>query len=285
MASYKDYINEARLPHIWCSGCGNGIVFSAVLRAIAEMEIPKEKVVIISGSGCLARCATYPDTHTIKMLHGRVLAGATGVKLAAPDTKVFCLMGDGDGSTIGGNHLIHAARRNLDITAIICNNFNYGMTGGQYSGTTPEGSITATSRYGVVEDGFDLCALVAACGAPYAARTTTYDVNNLKKYIIEATQKKGFGFVEALAACPAHYGKNNKMGSVPEMMKQINRMCVPVSKAASMSPEELKGKFITGRIINRDDLEDYSTKYDRLREKALLQKPELTQELLSTISL
>lgn len=284
MASYKDYVREDRLPHIWCAGCGNGIVFSAVLRAIAEMDIPKEEVVIVSGSGCFARVATYPDTHTIKMLHGRAIAGATGIKLGNPKTKVFCLMGDGDCTTIGGNHLIHAARRNIDITAILCNNFNYGMTGGQYSGTSPENSITPTSRYGLVEDGFDACALVEACGAPYIARTTTYDVNNLKKYIIEATQKKGFGFVEALACCPAHYGKNNKMGDVPAMMRKINDMCVPAAKAKNMTAEELKHRFVTGRLVDHSDLLDYSSKYDQMREKAKLMKPALMAELLSTIS-
>lgn len=265
MYTYRDYIIESALPHIWCSGCGNGIVLNALTRALEDMQISPKKVVIITGSGCLSRLVSYTNTSTIKMLHGRVLAGATGLKLANPDLKVFCLMGDGDCVTIGGNHLIHCARRNIDVTAILCNNFNYGMTGGQYSGTTPINSITTTSKYGLVyEDGFDTCNLVASAGAPYVARATAYDVVNLKKYIIEATEKKGFGFVEVLAACTTHYGKNNKMGNITEMMKVINAMTIPASKAKSMSDGDLKGKYLTGRLYNRNDREDYGTLYTRM---------------------
>lgn len=267
MYTYKDYIKEEKLPHIWCSGCGNGIVLNALVHALADMQLPPEDVVIVTGSGCLARLVTYPDTSTIKMLHGRVLAGATGIKLANPNLKVFCLMGDGDGATIGGNHLIHCARHNIDVTAIICNNFNYGMTGGQYSATTPTGSITTTSRYGLVEESFDLAELVKACGAPYVARCTASDVLNLRKYIIEATEKKGFGFVEVLAACVTHYGKNNRMGQAPEMMRQIDAMTVPAAKAKGINAEELRGKYITGRLVDRDDTVDYGTKYEQMRKE------------------
>jgi len=264
MYTYEDYIHVNRLPHMWCPGCGNGIVFNVLARALAEMEIPPEEVVIVSGSGCFARVVSYPDTHTIKMLHGRVLSGCTGIKLANPKLKVFALMGDGDCTTIGGNHLIHTARRNLDITAILCNNFIYGMTGGQYSGTTPQKSITTTSPYGLVDQGFDTCRLVEVCGAPYVARTTCKDVAALKRYIIEATQKKGFGFVEALAACPTHYGRMNKMGSVPEMMNKISDLTVPLAKAKNMTAQELKGRYVTGKLVDRDDLTDYGTLYEEL---------------------
>jgi len=268
MYNYKDYIIEDGLPHIWCSGCGNGIVLNALTRALEEMQIPPEDIVIIAGSGCLSRLISYTNTSTIKMLHGRVLAGATGVKLANPKLKVFCLMGDGDCATIGGNHLIHCARRNIDVTAILCNNFNYGMTGGQYSSTTPMNSITTTSRYGLVyEEGFDICNLVTAAGASYVARATAYDVINLKKYIVEATEKKGFGFVEVLAACTTHYGKNNKMGNSTEMMKKINMMALPVSKSKKMSHEELKGRYLTGKLQDRYDREDYGTLYTRMVEE------------------
>ncbi len=267
MYTYNDYIKEEKLPHIWCAGCGNGIVLNALLHALADMQIPPEEVVIVTGSGCLARLVTYPNTSTIKMLHGRVLAGATGIKLANPNLKVFCLMGDGDGATIGGNHLIHCARRNIDVTAIICNNFNYGMTGGQYSATTPYGAITTTSRYGLVEENFNMAELVKACGAPYVARCSATDVLNLRKYIIEATQKKGFGFIEVLSACVTHYGKNNKMGDAPNMMRQIDSMCVPAARAKNMTEEELAGKYITGKLVDRNDLIDFGTSYQRLREE------------------
>lgn len=264
MYSYKDYLHEDKLPQCWCPGCGNGIVFNALVRALEEMQIPPEEIVIITGSGCLARLVSYPNTHTIKMLHGRVLAGATGLKLANPNLKVFCLMGDGDGATIGGNHLIHSARRNIDVTAILCNNFNYGMTGGQYSSTTPHEAITPTSRYGMIENCFDTANLVAAAGASYVARVAAHDVLKLKKYIVEATQKKGFGFVEVLAACITHYGKNNKMGTVSEMMKQISEMTIPVSKAEGKTLEELNGKYTVGKLLERNDRLDYGSEYAKL---------------------
>lgn len=268
MYTYKDYLGYDRLPHIWCSGCGNGIIFNALGQALEKMQIPMEKVVIVSGSGCFAKVVNYPNCSTVKMLHGRVLSGATGIAMANPELKVFCLMGDGDCSTIGGNHLIHAARRNVNVTAIMSNNFNYGMTGGQYSGTTPEGSITSTSRYGLVEDGFDICKLVEACGAPYVARTTAYDVLELQKMIIEATEKKGFAFIDVLSACPTHYGRLNKMGTPAQQMLKIKENTIPVSKAASMTPEEIGGKLITGKLADRDDRVDYATAYAKMAEEA-----------------
>lgn len=268
MYTYKDYLKEEKLPHIWCAGCSNGIILNALVHALADMQIPPEEVVIITGSGCLARLVTYPDTSTMKKLHGRVLPGATGVKLANPKLKVFCIMGDGDGATIGGNHLIHAARRNIDVTAIICNNFNYGMTGGQYSATTPLGANTVTSRYGLEEENFDLAELVKACGAPYVARVSASDVMSLRRYIVEATQKKGFGFIEVLGACVTHYGKNNKMGDAPRMMRAIDAMTVPVARAAKMTEEELAGKFIVGKIVDRNDKLDCGTRYEIIREEA-----------------
>ncbi|MBQ9686918.1 MAG: 2-oxoacid:ferredoxin oxidoreductase subunit beta [Oscillospiraceae bacterium] len=268
MYTWKDYVGYDRLPHIWCSGCGNGIIFNALGQALEKMQLPLEKVVIVSGSGCFAKIVNYPGVNTVKMLHGRVLSGATGIAMANPELTVFALMGDGDGTTIGGNHLIHAARRNINVTAILGNNYNYGMTGGQYSGTTPEGSITATSRYGLVEDGFDACKLVEAAGASYVARTTAYDVLELQKMIIEATEKPGFAFIDVLAACPTHYGRLNKMGTPAEQMLKIKEGTVPVAKAAKMSPEELKGKLLTGKLVDRNDREDYAVLYAKMAKEA-----------------
>ena len=263
MYTYKDYLKEEKLPHIWCAGCSNGIILNALVHALADMQIPPEEVVIITGSGCLARLVTYPDTSTMKKLHGRVLPGATGVKLANPKLKVFCIMGDGDGATIGGNHLIHCARRNINLTAIVSNNYNYGQTGGQYSATTPEDSITSTSPYGHIEPNFDLCKLVAAAGASYVARATTYNPVQLRRLIIEGMNTRGFAMIEVMSACPTHYGRYNKQGEAARMMQLMNAQSVPVEKASRMSSEELEGKIITGRLVNKPR-EDYYTKYKRI---------------------
>lgn len=268
MYTWKDYVGYERLPHIWCSGCGNGIIMNALGQALEELQLPLEKIAVVSGSGCFAKIVNYPGFNTVKMLHGRVLAGATGIAVSNPDLHVFALMGDGDGTTIGGNHLIHAARRNINLTAILSNNYIYGMTGGQYSGTTPEGSITATSRYGLVEDGFDTCKLVEAAGAVYVARTTAYDVLELKKMIIEAHAKPGFAFIDVLTACPTHYGRLNKMGDPAEQMLKIKERCVPVAKAAAMRPEELSGKLLTGKLVDRNDRVDYATLYANMAKEA-----------------
>ncbi|HCJ58399.1 MAG TPA: 2-oxoacid:ferredoxin oxidoreductase subunit beta, partial [Clostridiaceae bacterium] len=195
---YDDYLIKEKLPLFWCSGCGNGTVLGAILRAFATLELDKKNTVVVTGIGCWGKADDYISTNTFHGTHGRALSFATGIKLANPKLKVIALMGDGDGATIGGNHLIHTARRNVDITAIVVNNFNYGMTGGQYSGTTPEDSYTATSRYGHIEPGFDLCKLVEAAGAPYVARGSAYNVVQLEKLIRDGIEKKGFSFIEAI---------------------------------------------------------------------------------------
>ena len=159
MANYKDYMLFDKLPHTWCAGCGHGIILQAIADALAMQELDKHDIALVSGIGCFGRVDDYLDINCMHVTHGRALAAATGVALVNPELHVLVTMGDGDGTTIGGNHLIHCARRNINLTAIIANNYNYGQTGGQYSGTTPEGSITSTSVYGHVEPGFDICKL------------------------------------------------------------------------------------------------------------------------------
>ncbi|MDD4834394.1 MAG: thiamine pyrophosphate-dependent enzyme, partial [Lutispora sp.] len=195
-------------------------------------------------------------------------AYATGIKLANPKLNVIVLMGDGDGATIGGNHLIHAARRNVDLTAIVVNNFNYGMTGGQYSGTTPESSITSTSRYGHIEPGFDLCKLVDAAGAPYVARGSVYNVTQLQKFIEEGLAKKGFSFIEAVSPCPTHFGRLNGMKEAPKMLNWIKENSISIAAAEKLSPEERENKFILGKFTDREML-DYSTKYQNIIDNCM----------------
>lgn len=174
-------------------------------------------------------------------------------------------MGDGDGTTIGGNHLIHAARRNINVTAIISNNYNYGQTGGQYSATTPTHSITQTSPYGHVEQAFDICQLAIAAGASYVGRATAYNPLMIRKLIKEGMQVKGFSLIEVMSACPTHYGKFNKLGEASRMLKLMNEQSVTVSQAAKLSPEELKGKLVVGCLKN-EPRDDYYTEYARIIE-------------------
>lgn len=261
-----DYLVEEKLPQFWCAGCGNGIVLGSLVRTMDCLHLSQENTVVVTGIGCWGKADDYIRTNTFHGTHGRALPFSTGVKLANPDLKVITLMGDGDGTTIGGNHLIHAARRNVDVTAIIVNNLNYGMTGGQYSGTTPKDSKTKTSPYGHVEEAFDVCALVKAAGAPFVARGTVFDIVQLDSLIKQAVEHKGFSLVEVIAPCPTHFGRNNKMAKPGAMMKWIKEQTVPKVKADTMTAAELHGKFVTGTFAN-EEKEDYSTAYQKVIDR------------------
>ncbi len=203
------FLRMGHMPSAWCAGCGIGTVLYAVVKAIQDLELDPDRVVMVSGIGCSSRMPGYLDANTLHTTHGRSISFAVGVKLANPDLKVFAVMGDGDAAAIGGNHLIHAARRNLDMTAIVINNYNYGMTGGQGSPTTPLGAKTTTTPYGALEPAFDLCELVKGAGANYVARTTVFHFPLLARMIKEATEIRGFGFVDVLSNCPTYYGRFN----------------------------------------------------------------------------
>ncbi len=261
----RDYLLVEKLPLFWCAGCGDGVVLQSIMRSIDKLGWKKEETVFVTGIGCWGKADDYVTTNSFHGTHGRAIPYSTGIKLANPDLHVLTLMGDGDGITIGGNHLIHAARRNVDITAIMVNNLNYGMTGGQYSGTTPKGSVTKTSPYGHVEYGFDVCDVVRASGGSFVARATVYDVVQLNKIIDQAVAHKGFSFVEVIAPCPTQFGRMNGIKNAPEMLKWIKERTVPIAKAKDMDYEELRTKFVTGVFVDREQ-EDYSTSYKRLIE-------------------
>ena len=237
-------------PTIWCSGCGIGQVWHFTVRAMEELELDPDKVVWVGGSGCTGRMCTYWNHDLMHTLHGRPLGFATGIKLANPELTVICHMGDGETSAIGGNHLIQSARRNVDVVAICVNNFNYGMTGGQFSPTTPLGGITKTSLSGHREASFDLCELVTAAGATYVARWTTAHPRQSISAIKKAIQNQGFSFVEIVAQCPTHYGRNNRLGDGADMMKWQKNASLRVGQAAGMSREELQGKIVIGEFVN-----------------------------------
>ena len=262
-----DYLKTEKFPLFWCPGCGNGVVLGAIARAFAELDLTRENTVVVTGIGCWGKADDYVTTNSFHGTHGRALAFGTGIKLANPQLDVVVLMGDGDGVTIGGNHFIHAARRNVDVTAIVVNNLNYGMTGGQYSATTPETRITSTSRLGHIEQGFDICKLAEAAGAPFVARATPFNPVQMKNLIRDGMRKKGFSMIEVIAPCPTHYGKNNGFKSAPEMLRWFDERSIGVEKARQMAPDELADKIVVGKMADRES-EDYGTKYRRIQQEA-----------------
>ena len=262
-----DYIRKEMFPNIWCPGCGNGIVLGAIIRAIDELKWDKNEIVAVSGIGCSSRITGYVDFCTMNTTHGRALPFATGIKMAKPDLKVIVVMGDGDCSAIGGNHFIHAARRNIDLTAIIINNMIYGMTGGQYSPLTPTGKFGSTAPYGNIDQTFDLAELATAAGASYVARGTVYNARQSSSLIKKALDKKGFSVVEIISDCPISYGKMNKMKSPVDMLKWIKDITVSKKVWEALSEEEKEGKLVTGEFVNIDRM-DYTEKYKGIIKKA-----------------
>ena len=221
------YLRVERFPHIWCTGCGDGIILNCFVKALDDLRIDMDKFAVVSGIGCIGRAAGYIACDSFHTTHGRPIALATGVKLANPKLTVAVISGDGDLFAIGGNHFIHAARRNVDMTVICSNNFNYGMTGGQSGPTTPLGSYTTTTPYGNIEHPFNLVHLAAAAGAVYVARWTVLHVKRLTESIKKALQKKGFKFIEVISPCPEVYGRRNKLGKAVDTMmkyKQISEI-------------------------------------------------------------
>lgn len=237
-------------PTLWCSGCGHGQIWHYTVKAIAELGLDPDKVVWVGGSGCSGRMCTYWNHDFMHTLHGRPLGFATGVKLANPELTVVCHMGDGETSAIGGNHLIQSARRNVGVVAICINNFNFGMTGGQFSPTTPLGSITKTSPQGMRVGSFDLCKLVKAAGGTYVARWTTAHPRQCVNAIKKAMQHKGFAFVEIVSQCPIHFGRNNRLGDGVAMLRWHKKVSVRAEEAEGMGPEELQGKIVVGEFAN-----------------------------------
>ena len=241
-------------PTIWCSGCGIGVVMGALIRAIDHLGLKNDDVALVAGIGCTARMPIYLDFNTLHTTHGRALAFATGLKIARPDMKVIAIMGDGDALAIGGNHFIHAARRNIGITAIIVNNFIYGMTGGQYSPTTPLNGRATTAPYGNIEPPFPICDLAASAGASYVARSTVYHALELDKFISEAIAKDGFSVVEAVSYCHTTYGRLNKLGTAADMMRALKDNSLSQTAYGRLSPEEQVSntKILRGNFINVD---------------------------------
>jgi len=246
------YLRMDRMPHIWCSGCGIGTTVNCFARALTDSQIDTKKVSIVSGIGCTGRVSGYLDLDSFHTTHGRAIPFATGLKLANPDLTVVVYSGDGDLIAIGGNHFIHAARRNVDLKVICVNNFIYAMTGGQVAPTTPYDAIATTAPYGCFEDAFNLPYLAESCGAVYVARWTAYHVMQLTRAMKEIFSKKGFSFIEVLSPCPTLYGRRNKIGDGLDHMK-IFKEKSKILKGISAKDAVINDKeIILGTFVNKE---------------------------------
>jgi len=251
----SDWMRADRLPHIFCSGCGNGTVLNCTLNAVDQMGWKKEETVFVSGIGCSSRAPGYILADSLHTTHGRALAFATGIKMAKPELHVVVLTGDGDLAAIGGNHFIHACRRNIDLSVVCMNNMIYGMTGGQVSPTTPRTALSTTTPYGSAEPAFDLCELAIAAGANYVSRWTSFHVKELTRAILAGLRIPGLSFIEALSQCPTNFGKRNKFRQAMDQVEYFKTHGILIEKVQRLREE---GKdippdaIVLGEMIRRN---------------------------------
>ena len=261
----KDYIRQRFFPHMWCPGCGHGTVLNSLLRAVEQLGLSKNEIVMVSGIGCSSRISGYVDFHTLHTLHGRALAFATGVKLSKPELNVIVPMGDGDALAIGGNHFIHAARRNIDMTAIVMNNRIYGMTGGQYSPLSGVGISATTAPYLNIDRDFDVVEMALAAGATFVARSTSFHAQQATDLIKQAILHEGFSVVEILSQCPTHFGRKNKQGAAADMMERYKEITVPIgSKKKQENPDLIE----RGIFVQKEEPE-YCREYEKIMQQAM----------------
>ncbi|NMA92032.1 MAG: 2-oxoacid:ferredoxin oxidoreductase subunit beta [Firmicutes bacterium] len=271
----KEYLRIKKLPHIWCPGCGNGIIISALVRALERLPFEHRDLVVVSGIGCSSRASGYLNFNTFHTTHGRALAYATGLKMARPELKIIVIMGDGDCAAIGGNHFIHAARRNIGLSAIVINNYIYGMTGGQHSPLTPRGKKASTAPEGTQERPFDLLALGRAAGATFGARGTAANPRQLERLIARQVKHKGFSVLEALSVCPTSMGRRNREGSAVDMLRRLKERSVTLRKRRDGKEPEIlsagfsgrEDKIITGVLFAREEPEYSEEYYRRIKEE------------------
>ncbi len=245
---YREYLRVERLPHVWCPGCGHGMITHALACAMAELDLDPTKTVVIGGIGCSGRTAFLFNTDAMHTTHGRAVVFATGLKLVRPELTVVLALGDGDALGIGGNHFIHACRRNIDLTAIVYNNSIYGQTGGQVAPTTPLQKRSTTSPYGNLEPPFDIARVAIAAGATYVARTTSFDFPDMVKFIKRGITHKGFSVIEVLTHCPTYYGRLNDLRDPYTMLHNIKEQTVPMEEWDSLSAEERAEKIVIGEL-------------------------------------
>lgn len=260
--NYNEYLRMHRFPTTWCAGCGDGAIMKSLVRAIDEVKLDRDKTAIISGIGCSGRFSGYMDFNTLHVTHGRALAFATGMKMAYPEGKIIVVSGDGDSLAIGGNHFIHACRRNIDICLIIINNYTYGLTGGQVSPSTPLASSTPTTPYGSIEPVFDTCKLAIAAGASFVSRSVVASPLHMDKMIKAALSHKGFALVEVMSNCHVNWGRKNEFAAAAELIKHLKDRSTFSAKEA-----EAEGKHLLGILHQDKEKKEYSETYCEMIEK------------------
>ncbi len=275
--NYDQYLRTNKMPTLWCWGCGDGIVLKAFVRAVDSLGIDKDDICVVSGIGCSGRFSSYVDMNTIHTTHGRTIAFATGVKLANPDKHVVCVAGDGDAFAIGGNHTIHGARRNIDMTFIVIQNFIYGLTNSQTSPTTPQGMWTVTQKVGNIDPTFDGCKLLEASGATFVARESVSKPKRLEKVIKQALEHKGFSYVESLTNCHVNLGRKNKMVAAMDTLDWIDSISMPKKKWDKLPPEEQQNYLPTGVLHHDDTKKDYCELYQMVIDAHQGKRGKITQ--------
>ncbi len=259
--NYNEYLRNDKMPSLWCSGCGDGLVMKALIRAVNELEWDKDDVAVVSGIGCSGRMSSYLDFNTLHTPHGRTLPFASGLKLAKPNSHVIIIAGDGDALAIGGNHFLHACRRNIDLTLIIINNFIYGLTGGQFSPTTPAGSYAQTSPDGALEPTFDTAQVAIAAGASYVARSAVSNPRHISAMIKGGLTHPGMAVVEVVSNCHVNFGRKNVSAKPEEMVMWIGRQTVSQDIAQYMNDEELTERLVIGVLQHRQNQPEYVAGY------------------------
>lgn len=264
--NYDEYLRTDKMPTLWCWGCGDGVILKALIRAIDKLGWKMDDVCVVSGIGCSGRFSSYINCNTVHTTHGRTLPYATGIKMANPNKKVIVVGGDGDGLAIGGNHTIHAARRNIDLTYILINNFIYGLTNSQTSPTTPKGMWTATMERGNIDPTFDSCKLVEAAGASFVARETMIDPKKLERTLVKALEHKGFSYLEVFSNCHVNLGRKNKMASATSNLEWIDSISLAKTKFDMLEESEKIGKYPTGVLKQDENALEYCEAYEKVKE-------------------
>ena len=276
--NYDKYLRTDKMPTLWCWGCGDGVILKAFIRAVDKLGWQKDDIALVSGIGCSGRFSSYVDLNTVHTTHGRTIAFATGIKLANPDKHVVCVAGDGDGLAIGGNHTIHGARRNIDITMILINNFIYGLTNSQTSPTTPRGFWTVSQKVGNIDPTFDGCKLLEAAGASFVARESVTQPRKLEKVFVKALEHKGFSYVEALSNCHINLGRKNKMGSAMANLEWIDSITVSKKKWDDMPEEERMNLLPTGILKQDTEAPEYCDMYAEVQKAHQGARGKITQD-------
>ena len=266
--NYDEYLRTDKMPTLWCWGCGDGVILKSVVRAIDAAGWSMDDVCVVSGIGCSGRFSSYVNCNTVHTTHGRALAYATGIKLANPSKKVIVISGDGDGLAIGGNHTIHACRRNIDLNLVLVNNFIYALTNSQTSPTTPRGLWTVTAQYGNVDPDFDACKLAEAAGATFVARESVLDPKKIEKTLVQGFLHEGFSFFDIFSNCHINLGRKNKMGEAVENLAWIESRIMPKRKFDELPQQERAGRFPTGILKHEKGQMEYCKAYAQVIERA-----------------